>query len=82
VLGNVMGSNVANLLLILGATGLLRPLDVPEMSVVYTMPIMIFFTLGLLHVMRRGGDIRRGHGVIAVTAYVAFLATAFVQGWG
>jgi cation:H+ antiporter len=82
VLGNVMGSNVANLLLILGATGLLHPLDVPEMSVVYTMPIMIFFTLGLLHVMRRGGSIRRGHGVIALTAYVAFLVTAFVQGWG
>lgn len=82
VLGNVMGSNIANSLLILGLAGLLRPLHVPEMSVVYTTPIMIFFSLGLLHFMRSGGQISRLQGAIAVTAYLAFLTAAFLGGWG
>lgn len=82
LLGNVIGSNVANTLLIVGAAGLIRPLGVPELSVVYTIPIMLFFTLSLLHFIRSDWRVSRSQGALAVVAYAAFLAAAFVQGWG
>jgi cation:H+ antiporter len=82
VAGNVVGSNIANLLLIGGLASLVRPLDVPELSVVYSTPIMLFFTLGLLHFIRSDWRISRSQGAVAVAAYIGFLAAAFVQGWG
>lgn len=81
VVGNVMGSNIANGMLIIGLAGIVRPLRVPELSVIYTMPIMLFFSLALLHFVRSDWRISRAQGLVAVFAYVAFLATAFLQGW-
>ena len=82
VVGNVLGSNIANILLILGLSGLVRPLDVPELSVVYTIPIMLFFSIALLHFIRSDWRISRAQGAIALVAYLGFLAAAFLQGWG
>lgn len=82
VVGNVVGSNIANGLLIIGISGMIGPLQVPELAVVYTIPIMLFFTLGLLHFVRSDWRVTRRQGLLAVTAYAAFLAAAFVQGWG
>jgi Ca2+/Na+ antiporter len=82
IVGNVIGSNIANVLLILGLTGLVRPLDVPELSVVYSIPICLFFSLALLHFIRTDWRISRAQGALVVAAYLAFLATAFVLGWG
>ena len=82
VVGSVMGSNIANGLLIVGLSGLARPLDVPELSVVYTIPIMLFFSLGLLYFIRSDWRMTRRQGVVAVMGYVAFLTAAFIQGWG
>lgn len=82
IVGNVMGSNIANTLLICGLAGLVRPLDVPELSVVYTIPIMLFFSLALLHFIRSDWRISRAQGVAAIVAYVLFLSAAFIQGWG
>jgi cation:H+ antiporter len=81
LVGNVMGSNIANVLLILGASATVRPLRVSELLVVYTIPIMIFFSLALLFFLRSHWRIRRGEGVFAVSAYAAFLTAAFLQGW-
>ena len=82
IVGNVMGSNIANILLILGLTGLMRPLDVPEQSVVYSIPISLFFSLALLHFIRSDWRISRLQGAVAVGAYGVFLALAFLGGWG
>ena len=82
IVGNVMGSNIANILLILGVGGLVRPIEVAELSVVYTIPIMLFFTLALLHFLRSDWRITRIQGAIAVSAYVVFLGIAFWQNWG
>ena len=82
IVGNVLGSNIANVFLVLGLAGVVRPLDVAELSVVYTIPIMLFFSIGLLYFIRTDWSIGRGQGALAVTAYGAFLVTAFLQGWG
>jgi cation:H+ antiporter len=82
VVGNVMGSNIANTLLILGIAATLDPLEIAELSVVYTIPIMLFFSLALLWFVRSDWRITRTQGAIAVVAYAAFMVAAFLQGWG
>lgn len=82
VVGNVIGSNLANTLLIVGIAATIHPLDVAELSVVYTIPIMLFFSLALLHFVRTDWRIGRAQGGIALVCYAAFLVAAFVQGWG
>ncbi len=81
IVGNVMGSNIANLLLIIGLSATMTPIQVSELSVVYTIPIMLFFSLALLYFVRSSWRITRAQGAFAVAAYVAFLGAAFWQGW-
>lgn len=82
VIGNVMGSNLANILLILGIAGTLNPLEVAEVSVVYTIPIMLFFTIALLYFVKTGWRVTRANGVLALLAYTGFMVLAFLFGWG
>jgi cation:H+ antiporter len=82
VVGNVMGSNIANVLLVLGLAGTVNPLEVPEPSVVQTIPVLIFFSLGLLYLIKSGWRVTRRQGLFALACYAAFIAVTVVQGWG
>ncbi len=82
IVGNIMGSNIANILLIVGVAGSIGSVNVAELSVVYTIPIMLFFSLSLLYFVRSDWRITRAQGITAIVAYAVFLATAFWQGWG
>lgn len=75
-MGNVMGSNLANIGLILGLTALVRPLDVRARVVWREMPIMLLVTAGLYPLL---WDLRlsRGDGVILLMALVAYLIFVF-----
>ncbi len=81
VIGNVMGSNLANILLTVGVSGTIRPIAVAEVSVVYTIPCMLFFTLALLYMVKSGWRVTRVQGGILLCGYAAFMTAAFVGGW-
>lgn len=82
IVGNIMGSNIANILLIVGLAASVTPIEVAELAVVYTIPIMLFFSLALLYFVRSDWRITRIQGGLAVVAYAAFLVAAFWQSWG
>ena len=44
--GNALGSNITNILLVLGMTTLIRPLTVSSTTLYREMPILLFFTFG------------------------------------
>jgi cation:H+ antiporter len=81
IVGNVVGSNIANILLIVGSCGLVTEMKIAEISVVYTIPIMLFFSIGLLYFIKTDWTIKRSQGIISVIAYVVFMVLAFVMGW-
>lgn len=79
-LGNIIGSNVANIGLILGITALLMPIAVAESTLRREFPIMlgvqlIFFALAL------DGTISRLDGVILLLLLIAFLAYLVRDTW-
>lgn len=75
-IGNVMGSNLANIGLILGLTALVRPLDVRARVVWREMPLMLLVTLAL-YPLAWDGVLSRGDGVLLLFALVAYLIFVF-----
>ncbi len=80
-LGNVIGSNITNTLLILGCTGLVQPLMVTGTAVYYiTPPFMLVFSLLLLLFIRTGWRIKRHEGLILFLLYSGFMVFIFRLG--
>ncbi|MGB1285520.1 MAG: calcium/sodium antiporter [Aggregatilineales bacterium] len=76
--GNVIGSNVANLLMVLGATALVNPIDVgANILSVVEFPIMIGFSL-LLYPFARNQVLSRRESAIFLGAYFSFILYSFL----
>jgi cation:H+ antiporter len=74
-LGNVIGSNICNIALILGFSALIRPLKVHVQLVRNDMPIALGSAL-VLTVMLADGHLGRPDGVILVALFAAYLSLA------
>ena len=72
-IGNVIGSNIANIGLILGATGLIAPLGVQAILLRREIPILILLTI-FTFLLTLDGQIGRADGIILLLAFVAFNA--------
>ena len=72
-IGNIIGSNIFNILGILGITALVLPLDVPGSIARFDIWVMLGATLALLIVARTGAQIGRAEGAALLAAYVAYL---------
>ncbi|MEM3341634.1 MAG: calcium/sodium antiporter [Thermoplasmata archaeon] len=69
VIGNVMGSNIANILLILGVSGLLRPVGVDNVILYVALPMMILITVAMLLFTWTGWRIVRSEGILFFVIY-------------
>jgi cation:H+ antiporter len=75
VVGNVLGSNLVNVLCIMGLVSQVQPLAVHDRSLSFDLPVMTAFALALLPIMRSGLKISRVEGALLLAAYAAFLAS-------
>lgn len=69
--GNVVGSNIFNVLFILGSCALIKPLIVHKNLVRVDVPVMILVSL-LLYVLSVDGNISRIDGIIFCTGIIAY----------
>ncbi len=72
-IGNVVGSNIANIALILGVAALLRPVVVEAKVVRIDAPLMVLASLALVGVLMRHQDVSRAEGsflVVCLSLYV------------
>ena len=77
-IGNVVGSNIANILLILGISALVAPLLVAEQIIRQEIPIMIGASL-LVAVMALDGDIGRVEAALLFVLVIAYTVYLVVQ---
>lgn len=75
-MGNVMGSNLANIGLILGLTSMVRPLEVHARVVWREVPLMLLVTAALFPLLW-DLELSRGDGVILLIALAAYLVFVF-----
>ncbi len=71
-IGNVVGSNIFNILGILGLAGMILPLDVSQHMVTIDCPYMFAVSLACLPIMRTGFSITRFEGVLLLASYVFY----------
>lgn len=76
-LGNVVGSNISNIALILGLSSLIRPMKVRSELIKREVPLMIAVTL-LLCLLLFDGTLSRIEGLLMVVGSVAYIAFAYV----
>ncbi len=73
VVGNVVGSNLANMCLVLGPTAVITPVHINSQLVTRDLPAMALITILMLATMWTGLRISRFEGILLLLAYGAYL---------
>lgn len=72
-IGNIVGSNIFNVLGILGVTALIKPVPVADRFLTFDLPIMIAASLALTALLLTRPIIGRGIGLVVLIAYVTYV---------
>ncbi len=79
VIGNLIGSNIANITLIIGICSLISPIslgmtqELQSLNIFYIIPFMIFVSFIGVIFIRIGWVVRRSEGIIFLLLYFGFL---------
>ncbi len=78
--GNIIGSNIFNLLCVLGFTALFSPVQLPPPEGFWTRdaPLMILITVACMPIMLVGRNVSRIEGVLLLGLYTGYLGVLFV----
>ena len=76
--GNVVGSNIYNVVAVLGVVTLIVPISVEPATLRFELPAMVVFTLVLVAMMAHGRRLSRLDGAVLVGGYAVFVALLFV----
>lgn len=71
--GNVIGSNLCNLLLILGLTSIVTPLVFSKTTKDYDISIMLFSTIIVLLLANKGNILSRADGILLLVLFIFFI---------
>ena len=72
LIGNVIGSNMFNLFMVLGLTGMIKPFPLSPDLLQRDLPIMLGFTLILVPILHRNEGTKRWHGMLFLGGYLAY----------
>jgi cation:H+ antiporter len=76
--GNVVGSNILNVLIILGLSATIVPLAVRKISLILDIPMVLFATV-LLFVLGLFGSINFIGGIILLLIFIGYMAILFIN---
>jgi len=81
-IGNVVGSNIFNILMILGSTAVLKPVPVPQSALQFDFLVMIAFSLVLLPLAWTQRKLARWECGLFMVGYVAFVVLTLARSGG
>lgn len=76
-IGNVVGSNIMNIFVILGLSAVIIAIAIQESTIKYEIPYLIFISVAFLAMGYTGGSISRLEGVILWAFFILYLAYLF-----
>jgi len=79
-IGNVIGSNICNLLLILGLSSLIHPVKFHKETKLIENPMSIILSLVFLIICNINQDVSRVEGIILLVLFIAFLIYTIIMG--
>jgi len=78
-IGNVLGSNIFNVLGIVGFASLVSPIQVARHFVYFDIPVAIIAALACFPIVLRRGRISRASGAVLVLGYLAYCALLYLR---
>ena len=78
--GNVIGSNLCNLLLILGMSALIKPIEFKKETRVIEIPMTLIITFILFILCNIGKDITKIEGMILIVLFILFIGYTIYMG--
>lgn len=76
-IGNIVGSNILNVFIILGLSAIIVPITIKESTIKYEIPYMTFCTVVLL-ILGIDGTINRFDGIVFGLGFVLYLIYLFI----
>ncbi|MBC8318468.1 MAG: calcium/sodium antiporter [Desulfobulbaceae bacterium] len=73
LLGNVIGSNLFNLLMVMGTAAIVKPFALQPQLLIRDLPVMILFSAVLVPMFYYGNKIKRIHGFLLLLGYVGYI---------
>ncbi|MCP5404752.1 MAG: calcium/sodium antiporter [Pseudomonadaceae bacterium] len=77
ILGNIIGSNIFNVLSILGITAMVKPVPLDNRFVVQDIPFALLVSVAMVWLIGLTGKLNRTAGVLFMLAYVGYMALLF-----
>ena len=81
VVGNIIGSNIMNILAILGITAIIAPVTASQDFLSFHLWVMLGSAVLLLPIAMTGRKVGRGAGILFLAAYGAYLYAMFAFGY-
>jgi cation:H+ antiporter len=79
-IGNIIGSNLCNLLLILGLSTIIRPVKFQRETRLIEIPMCLFITIVFLILCNTGLEISRAEAIVLIVMFVLFILYTIVMG--
>jgi cation:H+ antiporter len=76
--GNVIGANILDLLWVIGAAAMVKPLNIDPQTMFFNIPVAIFFAVLMLLFGMKDGTFKRINGMILLTFYIAYIIVLFM----
>ncbi|MFQ5814980.1 MAG: sodium:calcium antiporter, partial [Candidatus Hydrothermarchaeaceae archaeon] len=76
-IGNIIGSNIFNILWVIGVASLISPLNAGDILMRFNIPVMLAIAILFLLFMRFNEKLGRREGITFMAIYVLFLAANF-----
>ena len=73
-IGNILGSNMLNILFVVGLVALIQPMAVETESITVHFPLMILFSVLVWPLARRKHSLSRASGVFLLVGFLAYLS--------
>jgi cation:H+ antiporter len=77
--GNVIGSNIFNIFLVVGVTAIVMPIVVGQAAIDFDLWIMLGVGIGVWPILRSGHRIARPEGAFMLVCYAAYIVYLFVR---
>ncbi len=73
-IGNIVGSNIFNILAVIGLSASIYPLKVPQSTINLDAPVMLATAVLMIPIMRTGRRVSRTEGLLLLACYGGYLA--------
>jgi cation:H+ antiporter len=72
-IGNIIGSNIANMLLILGVSSMIQAVEFQKETRLIEIPLCLFITAVFMLICNINNDITRGEAVVLIIMFILFI---------